>query len=307
MELSNNSVIVVGVDGTEPSERAALWAARQAAVFGTPLLLVYAMQWPVHARAHLHAPVGIGALEPGITEEPMRRWARDMLEGLAARCRETAGVDVHTDVVSGDPTDAVILAADRVAFVVVGHSDHGGVAEFLLGSTAQRLTRSCPWPVVVIRDEIAIDGRRDGGPVVVGVDGSLVSGLALRFAFGFATRHASEVLVVRAVDEVVTTVVEPVDDHEEAALEESRSSTGADLAACARRHPGVQYQLMSVGGSAEDALLSASAEASLLVVGSHGKGAVRRALTGSVSHEVVDKASCPVAVLPPETAEADAR
>ncbi|MCG8922539.1 universal stress protein [Lentzea sp. CC55] len=49
-----------------------------------------------------------------------------------------------------------------------------------------------------------------------------------------------------------------------------------------------------------DALLSASAEASLLVVGSHGKGAVRRAFMGSVSHAVVDRASCAVAVLSAE-------
>lgn len=305
MELSNDGAIVVGVDGTEPSERAALWAARQAAVFGKPLLLVYAMQWPVHARAHLHAPVGIGALEPAATEEPMRRWARDMLEVLADHCRDTAGVDVRTDIFSGDPADAVILAADRVAFVVVGHSDHGGVAQFLLGSTAQRLTRSCPWPVVVIRDEV--DGRRDGGPVVVGVDGSPASARALRFAFGFATRHAAEVLVLRATDEKISTIVEPMESGEEAMLRNSQGPMGTELAACAQRYPSVRHQLVSVSGPAEDVLLSASAEASLVVVGSHGKGAVRRAVMGSVSHALVDRASCPVAVLPPETAESDAR
>ncbi|SMD24710.1 Nucleotide-binding universal stress protein, UspA family [Lentzea albidocapillata] len=307
MEVSNDGAIVVGVDGTEPSERAAQWAARQAAIFGKPLLLVYAMQWPVYTSAHLHAPVGIGAMEPGVTEEPMRRWARDMLEGLAEHCRHTTGVDVHTEIFSGDPADAVILAADRVAFVVVGHSDHGGVAEFLLGSTAQRLARSCPWPVVVVRDEVTVDGRRDEGPVVVGLDGSPVSGRALRFAFGFAARHAAEVVVLHAADGEVTTVVEPVETHDEAVLREDVGPLGAELAACAQRYPGVRHQLMSVPGPAVDGLLSASAEASLLVVGSHGKGAVRRAFMGSVSHAAIDRASCPVAVLSPQTTESDQR
>ncbi|SER76371.1 Nucleotide-binding universal stress protein, UspA family [Lentzea xinjiangensis] len=306
MEVSNDGAIVVGVDGTEPSERAAQWAARQAAVLDKPLLLVYAMQWLVHTQAHLHAPVGIGVMEPGVTEEPMRRWARDMLEGLAEHCRHTADVDVHTEIFSGDPADAVILAADRVVFVVVGHSDHGGVAEFLLGSTAQRLARSCPWPVVVVRDEVAVDGRHDDGPVVVGVDGSPVSGRALRFAFEFAARHAAEVVVLQAADGETTTMVEPVETHDEAVLREG-GTVGTELAACAQRHPGVRHQLVSVGGPAVDALLSASTEASLLVVGSHDKGAVRRAFMGSVSHEVVDSASCPVAVLSPQTVESGPR
>ncbi len=299
MDLSNDAAIVVGVDGTGPSERAARWAARQAAVLGKPLVLVYAMRRPVHAQAHLHMPVG--AIQPGTTEEPMRWWARDMLDGLAERCREAAGVEVRTDVVSGDPADAVIMAGQRVAFVVVGHSDHGGLARFLLGSTAERLTRSCPWPVVVVRDDASVDERRAGGPVVVGVDGSAVSGEAVAFAFGFAARHGAEVTLVHASSGGITTAAEPVETVEEAALREGRGPVGARLAACARQYPGVGHRVEDVGGPPVDALLAASAEAGLVVVGSHGKGAVRRAFLGSVSHALVNRAPCPVAVLPPET------
>jgi nucleotide-binding universal stress UspA family protein len=302
VDVVNGDAIVVGVDGAEPSERAAAWAARQAAVLGKPLVLVYGMRWPVYAQAHLHVPVGIGAVEPGVDEEPMRRWARDMLDALAERCREATGVEARTEVVPGDPGDAVILAGHRVAFVVVGHSDRGGVARFLLGSTAERLTRSCPWPVVVVRDEAAAGERRDGGPVVVGVDGTPVSARALRFAFGFAARHGVEVVVVHAAGGAgTTTAVEPVDTREGAVLRDGLGPVGAELVACAGRYPGVRHRLVDAAGPPEDALLAASAEASLLVVGSSGKGAVRRAFLGSVSHEVVNSAPCPVAVLPPET------
>ncbi|MFD7658005.1 universal stress protein [Actinosynnema sp. NPDC059797] len=302
MNASNDEAVVAGVDGTGPSERAAMWAARQAVIFDKPLVLVYGMRWPVHAQAHLHAPVGMGAVDPALDEEPMRQWARDMLDGLAERCRDATGAEVRTEIASGDPADAMILAADRVAFVVVGHSDQGGVARFLLGSTAERLTRSCPWPVVVVRDEAAVDRRRDGGPVVVGVDGSPVSGRALRFAFGFATRHGAEVVVVHASSgAVTTTAVEPVGTREEAALREGWGPVGSELVECAGRYPGVRHRVVDAAGPPADALIAASAEAGLLVVGSHGKGVVRRAFLGSVSHEVVNSAPCPVAVLPPET------
>ncbi|GAA1340498.1 universal stress protein [Saccharothrix algeriensis] len=301
MDETSGGAVVVGVDGTEPSERAALWAARRAAVFGGPVVLVHGLRWPVYAQAHLHVPGGVGALEPDVTHEPMRRWAQEVLDDLARRCHEASGVEVRTEVASGEPEEALARAADPVAFVVVGHSDHGGVARFLLGSTAQRLARSCPWPVVVVRDEAACDERRARGPVVVGVDGSPVSARALRFAFGFAARHGVEVVVLHASDATTTAAAEPERTREEDALREGTGPVGSELARCARLHPDVPHRLVDTPGPPTDALLAASAESGLLVVGSHGKGAVRRAVLGSVSHALVDGAPCPVAVLPPRT------
>lgn len=257
--MSNNDAIVVGVDGTGQSERAAMWAARQAAVFGRPLVLVYAMRMPVAAEAYSPMPVRATALQPGVEDEPVRQWAHDMLERLAERCRAGTGVEVRTEVLPGEPAGALEQASDNVAFVVVGHAEEGGLARFLLGSTAQRLARSCPWPVVVVRDEVAVD--EVGGPVVVGVD----------------------------------------DLDEDAAVDAERPARGVPGdAGPAERHPGVEHQFVRCAGVAEQVLLDFSAGASLLVVGSHGKGAVRRAVLGSVSGVVVDRAACPVAVLPPK-------
>ncbi|GAA1286311.1 universal stress protein [Saccharothrix xinjiangensis] len=307
--------VVAGVDGTAVSERAALWAARQAAAFDLPLVLVHGLRWPVQPQAYPNMPLDIGAVDPVAVEEPARQWAREVLDGLARRCGEATGVEVRTEVLTGDPANAVVLAADRAALVAVGHARHGGVARFLLGSTAERLTRSCPWPVVVVREEASADERRDRGPVVVGVDGSAVGDQAVRFAFRFAAGHGSEVVVVHASVDAVDAVgvVEgrpPRDAVGEGALRDGvdvagesalRDRWGAALAECARQYPGAARRLVVAAGPPADALLAASAEASLLVVGSRGRGAVRRALLGSVSHEVVEGAPCPVAVLPPGT------
>lgn len=48
------------------------------------------------------------------------------------------------------------------------------------------------------------------------------------------------------------------------------------------------------------ALLREAENAGLVVVGSHGRGRIRRTVLGSVSHAVVNRAPCPVAVLPAE-------
>ncbi|NUT51492.1 MAG: universal stress protein [Saccharothrix sp.] len=283
--MSNNDAIVVGVDGTGQSERAAVWAARQAAVFGRPLVLVYAMRMPVAAEAYSPMPLRATALQPGVEEEPARQWAHDMLERLAERCRAGTGVEVRTEVLPGEPAGALEQASDDAAFVVVGHTEEGGLARFLLGSTAQRLARSCPWPVVVVRDEVAVD--QVGGPVVVGVDDLDEDAEAVRFAFDFALRHGLEVTVVHAEEDLAVDA-------------EQRARGVPGDAGPAERHPGIEHQFVRRAGVAEQVLLDFSAGASLLVVGSHGKGAVRRAVLGSVSRVVIDRAACPVAVLPPK-------
>ncbi|NUT45987.1 MAG: universal stress protein [Saccharothrix sp.] len=284
--------VVVGVDGSGTSQRAAIWAARQAAEFDRSLTLVYGLSWPACVQAHPQLRV--------CAEEPVRRWAHTMLDVLADRCRLVGALDVRTRIVPGDPADAVIAGAGAAAFVVVGHDHRSGVTRLIPGSTAFRLTRSCPWPVVVVRDGLAVPHRGAGGPVVVGVDGSAVSGAAVRFAFDFAARHGADVRVVHSAGRL-DTGGDYVETDTEADLRQGIGAVGSELAACARKYPGVRADLRTTTGDPARVLLGAADHARLLVVGSHGKGALGRALLGSVSHTVVDRAPCPVAVLPPET------
>lgn len=49
-----------------------------------------------------------------------------------------------------------------------------------------------------------------------------------------------------------------------------------------------------------DALVSAAADADLLVIGTRGHGSLTGILLGSVAHQAIQHAACPVLILPPE-------
>ena len=63
------------------------------------------------------------------------------------------------------------------------------------------------------------------------------------------------------------------------------------------RHPDLNVRRVAVAGGAAGALVRASSEASLAVVGSRGQGTLADTVLGSVSRHVLHHAECPVAVV----------
>ena len=118
------------------------------------------------------------------------------------------------------------------------------------------------------------------GRIAVGIDGSPQSGNALEWTLARA-RLGGEQLELRAdVEAEVVGVITR-------ALDEARG-TGAES-------PSVDH--IAVEGRAADAILGQAGDAQLIVVGTHGKGLVRRVLLGSVSRQVLNDADRPVAVV----------
>jgi nucleotide-binding universal stress UspA family protein len=143
------------------------------------------------------------------------------------------------------------------------------------------------------------------GTIVVGVDGSTASHEALRWAAQEAGLRGAEVVAVHAWAFVQ---LAPIGDpgmipmpavdfpgQLEAEQEAARADFDAAITDALGADPVIEKRL--VEGDAGDVLVSESAGADLVVVGSHGRSGIKAALLGSVSRHVVERAACPVVVV----------
>ncbi|HEX6700934.1 MAG TPA: universal stress protein [Gaiellaceae bacterium] len=137
--------------------------------------------------------------------------------------------------------------------------------------------------------------------IVVGVDGSDPSRHALRWAVEEARLRGAEVVALHAYQVVVVpTDVTPVVTLELPSLVTDLRAAAEkiveDAVREARRDGDVKITGQIVEDTAAEALIEAARDAELLVVGSRGLGELKALLLGSVSHRVVQQATCPVVV-----------
>lgn len=135
-------ILLVGVDGSPTSMRAAAYAAGLARRERALLVAVY-----------VDVPVsGLAAALPdaGVLESETHRLVAAELEEEITEAADRIGVDIEYVVRRGDPfTEIASLADDlRADAVLVGCSQQG--AHRLIGSLAVRLVRAGRWPVTVV-------------------------------------------------------------------------------------------------------------------------------------------------------------
>jgi nucleotide-binding universal stress UspA family protein len=147
------------------------------------------------------------------------------------------------------------------------------------------------------------------GIIVVGVDGSGNSRGALDWALNEARLRGSSVRALHAwMIPVVGTgeapwALAPPPSYVELSAKEieqhAREALDREVEeALARVGVVIDIERVVVEDSAGDAVIDASADAELIVVGSRGRGALATLVLGSVSHHVVQHAGCPVVVVP---------
>ncbi len=284
--------IVVGIDGSQHSANALEWAVGRARLGGEQLELVnaYGMTYTVDFYGY-----------HGVAAESihwMIEFSKELLDAAEARVHELAPELVCTKTSDlGHAADLVAARSKGADAVVVGRRGLGSAASALLGSVSNRLTSQVGCPLVVVGD----GDLPTTGPIVVGIDDSDFSTNALRYAIAEAAVRTTSVRAVAAYD---LPRQGSMDDPEAGArmragaeAEASETITRALGAAQEEGAAPVTVEPVVAEGRAAEVILSHAEDAQLIVVGTHGKGLVRRILVGSVSRQVLTDADRPVAVI----------
>ena len=276
--------IAVGVDGSGRSLRAVMWAAHDAALRGRPLRLIHSLpRWEGD----------FPAFPPGRFEEA--EWqGRVVVKDAASLVGEAyPDLEVTTHLPMGTPTQVLLAEAENAHSVVLGAKGEV-VGNMLMGSTTLQLVGHAPCPVVVVGHASA--GHRR---VVVGVDGSPDSILALDYAFEEASLRKARLRVVSALglpQGWPQHLLRPLpEDNEEVAMR--RSEVEDRLAPLREQHPDVTVEVHVHRLDPVPVLTDAAHKADLLVMGSRGRGGFHGLAVGSVTHKLLHFVGCPMAVV----------
>lgn len=284
--------VIVGYDGSEGSALALQWAATTAAQRGRTLEVVTTWSMPP-------ADLGMGAsalVQQDLVDELRKEAQAANDEGLVAAAQ--LGANAVGEVIAGRPASVMVHLSEDAELAVVGSPGSGGLTGFLLGSVSRQIATHASCPTVVVRPVAA-----DAVDMVVGVDGSAHSLKALRWAFEQASFTGLSLHVLHSWEIPPTWSMVEVPSYEPEVLirdygnAELRDTSEA-MAGFRGDFPDVKVRQEVMKGSPVKALVKASEHAQLVVVGSRGLGGFRGLLLGSVSHAVVHKAACPVAVVP---------
>lgn len=287
--LADRHGIVVGVDGSEPSNAAVVWAAHEAAMRHVPLTLIHMVSAAVPMYPEMPLSMGMGIWR----DEDGRR----VLQHAAKVAEDVIGaarpVPIATDMKCWPPVPTLVQLSENADMLVVGSHGRSAVGRGLLGSVSSGLIRRANCPVAVIRDE----ATHPGAPVVVGIDGSPASELATALAFEEASRRGAELKAVHAWSDIEAVELPGLDWT--IFKEDADRILAERLAGWQEQYPDVTVRRVVVCDRPARQLIEQAQSAQLVVVGSHGRGTVGAMLLGSVSNAVVHSTRTPVIVARP--------
>ena len=281
--------IVVGVDGSPNSDLALTWAIGEATRRRLPLHVIHAFSYGYPMTNN-----GIGDAIKGL-----RHRADGVCKRAVAHARRVnPELRITWDDPQYGPAPTLVGASEAADTVVVGARGMSAARGVLIGSVSLQVAAHARCPVVVVRDTPALTAA--GAPVVVGVDGSALSTNAIAYAYAQASSRGVGLTVVHAwwlelVEGASASATWEVDWQKFA--QEEQALVSQSLAGWQEKYPDVTVRRHSVRGLPVEALVRQSQNASLVVLGTRGRGGFTGLVLGSVSQGVMHRAQCSVAIV----------
>jgi nucleotide-binding universal stress UspA family protein len=278
--MKTQKPIAVATNESSQSQAAVMWAARRAERAGLPLVILHVVddRWVADPNPWIRA---------------LREAGDRLLQTAASRTREAFQISISTQLLTGSVGGALGKYSGKASMMVIGSgSGHLGGS---LADRALQVAASAKCPVAVVGTQ-DLAGRHG---VVVGVDGSEEATQAVAFAAAEADREGQELTVLYAFygpDPIIDAGLTPT-RLAELMVDEERTVLSETAAGLREEYPDlVVHEVLESHKEPVVALVDAAAEARLLVVGSRGRGGIKRLLLGSTAHGVLKHLPCPTVI-----------
>jgi len=292
--------ILCPTDFSEFSDRALEHAAALARWYGAELTIVHSYPYAVVGRGAPYYPSGLP-----LDADTRARLMSD-LEAAAAPVR-AAGVEASLVLLEGDPSDEILKHAHATPPDLIAMGTHGlrGFDRWILGSVAARIVEKAPCAVLTVPQPP--EGARPSASlyerVLCPVD-LMDSETTLEAASSIARAANGRLSLLH--------VLEGLPQYEAAAgmaridwaefrggLEREARDRLCRAARTVAEHGAVECLVASGKAYREILRAAGSKEASLIVMGIHGRKPLERLVFGSTTLQVVRKARCPVLTVRP--------
>jgi nucleotide-binding universal stress UspA family protein len=204
-----------------------------------------------------------------------------------------------------------VAQAEQTDLIIVGTRGKSGLAHVLLGSTAERLIRTAPCPVLAIHGTKVNDLTAEGislNRILVPTDLSDCSLEAVKYAGVVAVQAKASIELLHIMEPIyygIDFTIESRDEQEQRrrVTTEQLGALSSELAAA-----GIAVKVSLAGGTPVDTILDFASRSSshLIVMGTHGRRGLSYAWAGSVTESVLRRGTIPVlAVRKPMFSAAD--
>jgi len=294
--------VLVGVDASGASERAAALGWTIAHRAGTECRLVHVMPDYAGEPYAVLLPPNFAALHQAVMKETRRELETTL------RAVVPGAVAASVEIRAGQPARVLLELAAASELVVLGGKHHLALARWLVGSTAHQLARASEVPVLIA-------GPSAGAPrrILTAVDLSRASVPTLAAARRLAALFDADLRVLHVVEPVPPAFATATSSYGAAAFglggppvpltdpetwyrtaHETFDRTVWPEVGYARATP------LVLRGDAETQIRQQVSQwqPDLLVVGTHGKGLLDRMLLGSVTHRLLTDLPASLLVVP---------
>ena len=291
--------ILATTDFSKESQAGVRYAAALAKEMSATLKLIHVIEPPSRMA-------GMETLVLGRDDSEILELAKVQLKKLASQ-ENLGGLSVTAGVRTGKAFHEITTAArGRADLIVIATHGYTGASRVLLGSTAERVVRYAPCPVLTIptRGIAKGAGKMESlklKRILVPLDFSKISKDALPWAISFAAQFGATITLLNIVEEypadyllgseLMNETITPLMKQAEADLNEMghslKRSTGIEVSAAVRSGTPFEEICQSANELGID----------LIVLTTHGYTGLKHVWLGSTAERVVRHAACPVLIV----------